>query len=274
MLYRYRLLQGDITQPGFQLKHGAGDAVTPGVTERYREIYQVMELRGEFWLGDRISMLASVPLVNNYQSINGYTSADLYGMSDPLVLGRYLLVNTKCTSEEERTVHRVMVGGGVKFPMGQHNLTYEGAAVDHDLQPGTGSWDFLGSAEYMIRRGAWGASTNLIGRYNTANAYDYALGSGLSNTTEVFYRLDGDPVSWVPSVGIYNEYLFQDTENDAPVQGTGGNTFFAHIGSRLWYRNWVLTLNYQYALSNTMGALMVPTRDRFLFGVAYNLFKN
>ncbi len=272
LYYRYRLLEGDMTANGFA-KHGDA-AAGPVANDHYKELYQVVEFRADMWLRERWAVMVSLPMANNYQSLNGRTSADVYGMSDPLVLGRYLLANTRCLSDSIRTVHRVLLGGGVKMPLGRTTATYRGAVVEGDLQPGTGSWDLLFTAEYLVRHDRVGLSTNAIARYNGRNSEQYALGNGLSNTTELFLRMDGRKLSWVPSVGVYMEFLTKDLQESRTVEGTGGSTIYAHLGSRVWWRSWVLSANYQYALGGHMGALMVPNRERLILGIAYNLNNN
>ncbi|HRW89120.1 MAG TPA: hypothetical protein P5027_04135 [Flavobacteriales bacterium] len=276
LFYRYRLLEGDIASPALApglrlLKHGGHSEAPAGTVERYRELYQVMELRADLWLGERWNVMVQLPLVNNYQSINGYSSADLYGMSDPVVLGRYLVANTKCGPDEDRTVHRFMLGGGVKLPLGRHDLDYRGEAVAPDLQPGSGSWDGLATAEYIVRRGSFGGMVNTIGRFNGADDQGYARGHGLSSTAELFLVREGKKLSWAPSVGAYSEWLAHDRQDGEELAGTGGSTVFAHVGSRVWWRSWVLTLYYQRAISSSMGELMVPNRERLITGIAYNL---
>ena len=280
MLYRFRQLEGDLfSNPSKQAlaKHG-GDglgAVPLTGNDHYQELYQVVEWRADVWLSDRFAVLASVPMVNNYRAVNGYIASDVYGLGDPLVIGRYLVANTKCLTEEERVVHRVMLGSGVKLPLGRSDMIYQDALVAVDQQPGTGSWDLLGTLEYMVRNGRNGAAVNMVGRYNGSNADDYQLGHGLSTTAEAFRRWDfGEQVKFMPSLGLYHELSGRDVENDVVVQGTGSSTLFTHVASRVWWRSWMLSVTFQYAVAYETGDLMVPNRMRFVTGITYNLINN
>lgn len=132
-------------------------------------------------------------------------------MGDPLFITRYLLVNTKCLTLDERTVHRVMLGAGAKLPLGRHDMTCHGEEVDTDQQPGSGSVDLIASAEYMVRRGRYGASLSLIGRYNNANEAEHRLGHGLCAAVEAFRRWDlGTDWKLMPSLGMYHELSGKD----------------------------------------------------------------
>ena len=278
LLWRARLMEGTLTWSGTALdpaKHGGhgNEGITLTGSDHYREVYQVLELRADLWLAERFALLVSVPAVNNYRAVNGYIGTDVYGLGDPLLLGRYLVANTKCTTTDERTVHRLMLGAGAKLPVGRSDLTYRETLVAEDLQPGTGTWDVLASAEYMVRRGQNGFGTTVVGRYNGTNSNAYRLGHGLSTTVELFHRweLAKGKLKFIPSLGAYHEWAGRDAELDVIQQGTGSSTLFAHAGSRVWWRNWMLNLTYQHAVAWQLGDLMVPNRMRFVTGITYNL---
>jgi hypothetical protein len=279
LLWRVRHLEGHLSTPGLlaQPKHGGHGVEGVALTgnDHYRELYQVMELRADLWLGQRFALLASLPAVNNYRAVNGIITTDVYGMGDPLLIGRYMVANTKCLTMDERVVHRLMLGAGAKLPMGRDDLRFLDVPVAVDLQPGTGTWDLLGTVEYMVRHGRNGGAVTMIGRHNGRNAAGYQLGHGLSTTAEVFRRWDfGDHVKWMPSLGIYHELAGGDVEDDAFVRGTGSSTLFAHMGSRVWWQNWMLMLNLQYAVKADVGELLVPNRMRIVTGIAFNFTKH
>ncbi|HRH68542.1 MAG TPA: hypothetical protein PLB89_03450 [Flavobacteriales bacterium] len=278
LLWRYRHLEGDVLVPATPSaveKHG-GHA-PPSSTARtmhYRELYQVAELRADLWLHDRFALLVGLPVVNNYRAVDGVVSSDLYGVGDPLLIGRYQLVNTKCLTPDERVVHRIMLGAGVKVPLGRSDLTYEGRTVEADQQPGTGTWDLLGTAEYSVRYKRNGAAFTLVGRWNSANADGYQLGHGISTTAEGFHRFDiNEDWKVMPSLGVYHELSGMDITNGVPDAGTGGSTLFTHVGSRVWWRSWAFSATFQYAVAYNLGELMIPNRERIVLGMTYNIIK-
>lgn len=280
LLWRWRHLEGNLTTPGLLQgapKHGGHGVEGIALTgdDHYRELYQVLEARADLWLGDRVAVLASIPVVNNYRQVNGIISTDIYGVGDPLLIARYQVVNTKCLSEDERTVHRLLLGGGAKLPLGRSDVRFLDQPVAVDMQPGSGTVDLLATAEYTVRHGRNGAAVNVVARYNQANEEAYRLGHGLSTTAEVFRRWDlGDELRWMPSLGVYHELAGRDAEDALSVQGTGSSTLFSHFGSRLWWRNWMLMANLQFATVVDAGELMVPNRMRIVAGLTYNLVKS
>lgn len=273
--YRMRYLQGDVptATTGDLAKHG-GHTTTATGSAAYTELFMVAELRGEFWLNDRFRLMASLPLVNNYAAIDGVRTADIHASGDPLLMGRYVLINTKCTGDSAGTRHRLTVGAGAKIPLGRSDMTYNGEVLDHDLQPGTGTWDGLFSVEYLLRGRAWGVGTSMIARMNGTSSDGHALGNGLSSTFEVFRVFDGEVLKWMPSIGGYHESASRDRQDDRPVDGTGTSVLFSHLSTRVWWRSFGLSITWQHAVAQSNGDLMVPNRERFIAGLSYNLNNN
>lgn len=275
LLYRYRRLEGSLPGIGALLKHGDHAATGTASDMHYRELYQVAELRADLWLTERLALLASMPAVNNYRAVNGLIANDVYGIGDPLLLARYLAANTRCTTTDERMVHRLMLGAGAKAPVGRHDLRYRDREVAHDQQPGTGAWDLVGSLEYSIRRNRNGAALTLIGRRNGTSDEGHRMGHGLSTTAEVFRRFEFGP-DWkvLPSLGVYHELTGKDAEHGEPVSGTGSSTLFTHAGARVWWRTWGLQAAFQYAVARDLGERMIPNRERVILGLSYIINKH
>ena len=273
LYYRFRHLEGDLGGISL-LKHGGGHSgEAAAAPSHYAEQYQVLEARADIWFTQRFALMASVPVVNNYQSVDGYATADVYGIGDPFVLGRFVVANTRCLTDAPRTVHRVTLGVGVKFPLGRTDMEFAEASVPHDLQPGTGTWDALASAEYMVRRNKVGGSLAVFGRYNGSDRNAYQLGHGLSTTAEAFYQVPLGSFTWAPSLGGYVEHTGMDHSDGTVVDGTGSTTLFTHAGSRMWWHSWMLSVNHQLAVARSTGEWMVPNRQRVIVGITYNLIR-
>jgi hypothetical protein len=273
LLYRYRHLEGTV---GGALaakaipKHAGHDGAEGPL--RYRELYQVLEVRADYWFTERFAVLGALPVVNNYQAVDGVIRADVYGVGDPLVLARYLVANTRCTTTDERTVHRLMLGAGAKLPLGRNDLRYRDAEVAHDLQPGTSTLDALVSAEYSVRRNRNGASLTALGRVNGTASDAYRMGHGISTTIEAFRRFDlNEHTNLMPSMGVYHELAGSDEHQGEAVSGSGSSTFFTHAGIRVWWRSWAIMGTFQYAVARQLGEYMVPNRERLILGLTYNL---
>ncbi len=268
LTWRMRYREGTYTTTGFGLAKHGGAVET--VNSLYREIYQVADLRADIWFGQRFAVLASLPVVNNYQSVDGLTSADVYGVGDALFIGRYLVANTTCGPNEHKARHRFMLGAGAKLPTGATDRTFVGETVGPDLQPGSGSVDVLGSLEYLFRKGKWGASLNAIGRFNGEHA-GYRFGHGLNLTTEAFRIIEAGTFRIMPSAGGYLELAAEDEQNGERISGTGGPTLFSHVAARGWWGSWSLGITWQHAVIDEQGAMMVPNRERVIIGITRNI---
>jgi len=274
--YRMRYLNGDVrTATATSLAKHGDHVTTSSGRAAMTELYMALEARGEYWFGKRFRLMATVPLVNNYQSVDSTMTADIYAVGDPVLMGRYVVHNTLASAASDAMRHRITLGGGVKFPLGRHDLsTAQGERLDHDLQPGTGTWDWLLSIEYLLRKGDWGLGASSVGRVNGASGDGHLMGHGTSSTLEVFRVLWTGPVQWMPSAGAYHEFTMRDRQDGAQVDGTGGSVLFSHLSARLWWRSYGLSIAWQHALAQDNGVAMVPNRERLIAGLSYNLNTN
>ena len=272
LFYRMRTLSGSFAPEGVA-KHGDEHAAH-GEAAEVSELFQVVDLRADLRIRQRWSLLLSVPMVNTYQSVNGFRTADMYGMGDPMLIGRYQLVNTRNGSDEQRAVHRLLVGGGLKFPLGKDDLAYNGNEVGNDLQPGTGTWDVLATLEYAVRKGRNGLAMSNVVRINGVHESGYRFGHGLNSTLEVFRIWSLGAAQVAPSIGGYGEFTQVDELDGSSITSTGGNTLFAHAGARVWWRSWMLTGAWQHAVVNDIGSAMVPNNDRLVVGLTFLLNNN
>lgn len=273
--WRMRYLNGDILSPAATspnvLKHaGHSGAPITEVPANYTEVYTALEARGQFWIGKRASLTASIPVVNNFQSVDGVRYADIYAMGDPMLLARYAVMASTSGPDTTRLRHRLTVGIGVKLPLGRSDVEQFGRELPHDLQPGTGTWDGLVSLEYSVRGGAWGTSMGLMGRYNGEMEGGYRMGHSASFTGEVFRIIPIKSVTLVPSAGAYIEAAKQDEMNGVADPTTGDKTLFSHVGARMWWHNIGVSFAWQHALLRDIGSLMIPNRERFTAGIIYS----
>ena len=259
---------GDI-MPEQRSKH-AGHGGSELLFGTYKEIYNVYEVRGRVFIGQRFYFLGMLPFVNNYRSINGTTQYDVSGLGDPMVMANYQLFNTKCYEDSIRFIHRLTAGGGIKAPAGRTDMVVNGETPDLDMQPGTGSWDMLFSLEYILRYDKTGGNLNVVYRKNTENPQGYMYGDASSVRLDLFHLFEAKGTTIMPSIGFYGEYTDQDATDGERIYGTGGYSGFMTGGAKLFIKNVVLHGLYQRAVHNDMGRLQVPNYDRLIVGLTYN----
>lgn len=276
MLYRLRTLSRDFGTEGVTLlKHGG--TVEPAMEHKVKELIQALELRADIRLADRWALLVAAPVVNSYQSLNGFQTYDVYGLGDPFALMRYQLVNTKRTATDTTggLVHRLQLGAGVKLPLGLSDATYNSERLHPDAQPGTGSWDALVSLEYALRGRRNGLMFSSLARINTADTQGIRLGHTASSTLDVFHTVKlGNTVQLLPSLGGYLEWAGHDDNEGVEEMGTGGTTWYATAGLRAYWKSWMFTATYQKALGWDIGDEMTATDYRVVTGLSFFLKNN
>ena len=235
-----------------------------------KEIYNVLELRVRVQLKPRIVVGAIMPYHNHYRSIDGITSADVFGLGDPTLFAQYLLLGSSPDGDESTAVHRLTVGGGMKLPLGRTDLSYDEEVVDLDMQPGTGSLDGQLSAQYRFLKKAWFGGASLGYRRNgQAKDFDYQYGESLSLNLEWHLIISAGSLKLAPKLGGYGEWMAPDREQSELSDNTGGSVVYATCGAKLWRNRWFLEVDYQKPLAQQYAGQQLTQVDRLIVGLNY-----
>ena len=117
---------------------------------------------------------------------------DAEGVGDLTILGQYRFFNDRASATEFAALF------GVKAPTGRTDAKdNEGVRFETELQPGTGSWDFLLGAAATKRFGAWSFDANVLYVIATEGAQNTNLGDRFQFNAGVSYRLAG--------LGVYTQ---------------------------------------------------------------------
>lgn len=271
-IYHYsRFMYGKYNELGqVLLKHG-GVVTSQLLSKEVMDIYRTTELRGTFYLRDRWKTMVTLPVVDNTERIDGLAKYRIKGLGDPMLIQTYQLYSTKQTSDTvQRVTHRVTLGGGVKVPLGNISKTYAFGKPNLDLQPGSGSWDFLFLTTYAFRYKSLGFSTNLNVKFNTYNQDNFKYGNTLNINANVFYIKNLKSITFMPFVGTYMERFEKDYKHSI-INDSGGATFFGNIGLKLYKDNWSLNVQYQRVYNTKLnGSTQLFTLYRTSVGLNYN----
>jgi hypothetical protein len=155
------------------------------------------------------------------------------GIGDGIFLLKYVLHQNTI-----REQYQLALGGGVKVPFGQSDLTQNGFALNADMQPGTGAWDGV-AWSYFSKTFAPATTINLFW-YNSfrltgandrfGNNDSYQFGNELVSTIGITNKLIGD-FSYV-MMARYRSAA-SDERNDNPLPNTGGK--WVHLKPALSY---------------------------------------
>jgi len=269
---RSRTMLGDYNLSGQNyLKHASHNSQSGFLGSQVLERYNIYEVRGNFYFKERWNTIVVFPFVQNIQYINDVAKYNVSGAGDPMFLQRFQLYNTKLTEDTSKFVHRVTVGIGLKMPLGSIDREYLYGKPNLDLQPGTGSWDALGSFSYVVRKQKIGLIFNSNIKLNSANENKYQYGNTTNVTANVFCMFNLKEVTFVPFFGAYYESAKYDRQSEI-YSDTGGNSWYSDFGFKLNVKNILLTSNVQFAFENNLnGTNQLVPKARLIIGLNYLL---
>ena len=181
-----------------------------------------LQLALGYGLTPRLTLVASVP-VNGQRAHTiahfGYTQRyDTNGFGDALVGARFVATGN------------LVAGFSVKLPTGRYQIggDFDGSILDPSLQPGSGSWDFVGTLQESgsLPLGlAWSAAASYTA--TTANDLGYRFGNQAILTGNL-----SRPVAGRVS-GSFQTKLFHQTRSDytgREVPSTGSTIVYVTPG--------------------------------------------
>ncbi len=141
------------------------------------------------------------------------------GMGDLTLIGDYPFFQSK-----ERSFSLV---GGVKFPTGEINERNSvGAKFEPELQPGTGSFDYIFGGVYQHRFNRYSLVGNAAYVFKTQGAQDFEFGDLFSTSWLVAYLINPGSKKLKTKVGIDANYQYEQKQEDkgSVVKDSGGQT--------------------------------------------------
>ncbi len=279
LLYRHRFATKTFSTlvytpvPNKSGSRHSGALLLPGMEDQtHTETYTVLDVRGVYNFNNRWRVIGSLPVIKNERVINNSSQFVISGLGDPFVLGKYNVIRTNYT-EDNIPNHRLTLGGGIKVPLGKYNFTHNGKAVQHDIQAGTGTFDFLVALDYILKFKKTGIMFSANYKLNTYNQKaDYMFGNTLNSTLNLFVSHKMKEITFLPYVGTYIEQGNRDIENGIYENNTGGNLLFGTAGIQMFYKNFQFEALYQHTLINNLnGSMQLDTKNRLQLGVSYLL---
>ena len=232
------------------------------------ERFRTIDVVGRFYPARRLQILALLPYHDFQRTDNGIFT-HTQGIGDVSVMGSFILINTG-DSLRRNWQHTLTVGGGLKLPTGQHALTdREGQVLLENMQPGSGSTDFILSAAYTIRKGAWGFAGDVLGRLNTTNHHDYHFGNRISGAVKAFYWKNLRKLSLLPNVGLFSDHAAASRDGDSFADGTGGTITLATLGLDVYVGHFSLGCTFQQPVYQDLGGEKIHSNARWMTTLNY-----
>ena len=234
------------------------------------DTYWRVDIMGRYILRPKIHLNVMIPYMHNAMRGN-HQNVDVSGLGDPIILVYYNLINTG-EQLDKKWKHSLLVGGGVKLPVGEFRKTDNGVIVNRNFQLGSGSMDYLLSTNYTFRYKSAGANIEGSYKFNTRNSDQYLFGNQLNLSSYFFYQLETTWMSILPYSGIYHEWSARHKSKMIIQSNTGGKATFATLGSQLMRADWSVNVYYQYPVFqryNVDQYSMIDAGDRLTLGIIY-----
>lgn len=222
--------------------HGAHVQVT-------NEHFATAELWGRFVPAKNVQVFAFVPYMLNEQT-GGHHTITSRGFGDVTLMANYSLINTG-DRMDRNLKHTLQVGGGVKLAIGAYRNQQHDEQLAPNMQPGTGTTDYLVNSMYTIRYKQLGLSNDATYRFNSENSNGYRFGNRLSAASNLFYWQNVKGISLLPSAGVYYEHAEGDQIEGAPNLQKGGDSFFTNLGLSVYVKNIAVGGTLQLPVSST-----------------------
>jgi hypothetical protein len=213
-----------------------------------------------------------VPIVKNHFNTPGIPAIEGTGLGDSLVLVKYRFYRR----DSERGTTQASVTFGPKIPTGRTNLASpSGSLLPAGLQPGSGSADFFGAANWTytglfnIRRLVADEDFRALLRSQGTQATRF--GSDLESRLWLSYRpyeSKNGAREWF--IGPVLTWLYSQDDRIGPItqNQSGGDVLLAgittYVGLRPGMHFW---LGADWDVAHSTGAMFMPVRRHISFGI-------
>ncbi|MBL7895204.1 MAG: hypothetical protein JNK50_07940 [Bacteroidia bacterium] len=231
------------------------------------ESYKSFELRFKYFIHKRIEINSIVPF-NHNKSKEDNISNSISGMGDPTLLIGYHLVQK---ADFQVLQQRLIIGGGIKFPVGNFKQTNAlNNRIDLLQQVGTGSFDYITYINYVLGYKKSGFSFNCMYKLNGHNSYNEKICNSVSSYLNIFYKLKTKNLIFIPAINTYYEYCEGLLINNILQSGTSMNCLLAGPGMDVYYKNFSLTCSYQFNMFEKTEMGNLKNAGRLIAGLSYN----
>jgi hypothetical protein len=259
------------------------------ITENdFREIKSEYELHGQFHPLKRFQLIFSVPYISNTEysrtaspsHIHSHTTTanhddeknlheTIQGIGDPLIILSYQVMN-KNNFDTLALKQTLFIGAGIKLPFGANKISETESDHKRSHLPGTGSYDYLVTLNYMAKIKSAGISANVNYLLAGVNEQLYRYGNRFNGKLSAFYEIKGKSLSVFPFLGFYTESAGYDEFHNQKIFNTGGAINYSQAGIDLYCKNLSVSAELQLPVIQNMNGFQPEIRYRIISGVKYS----
>ncbi len=219
-----RSVPGEVLSPASVTHGGAGGS---------SETRKTIELAYRFHLFDDLLISCLAPY--RMTQVSGGESFSANGFGDITVLAHYVARPHLW----DRAPVTLLLGGGVQLPTGSSTRTDPaGDLVEPDVQPGSGSVNYIVSSTMMVQPGPWTFVLDVYGKLNARNSRQDKLGNSLAITAGASHELTRDNSSLfaiVANAGLRGETASRDRVAGVLNPETGSTSLYGNIGAQVFF---------------------------------------
>ena len=191
------------------------------------------------------------------------------GLGDLTLMGNFNLLEKIYLNRDTASVlQQLWIGGGLKVPTGKFTVDPGAVVTSANMQPGTGSLDYVVNLMYAFQVKSWGYNFTSNYRINEA-ANNYRFGNRLNLTAFVFRTFHIGSFSISPNVGMLHEILAANMNHHEKVADTGGHILMAATGIEVMFKNVVFGCNDQIPLSSDLSGGQTDAKIRGMCHLSY-----
>lgn len=257
----------------------------------------IVELHGQWYPVQKLQLLFSVPYIINNEGITVHhddnnTSARSWsvthgspadhatvrqseqttvkGMGDPLIIAHYQLFN-KATKKKNKYSQRLLIGGGIKLPLGKSKLAAGKEAIERVHLPGSGSWDLIVSANYLGKLNRFGLNLNASYLFATPNNESFRFGNRYNVNAMLYYQAKIKAITIYPNTGAYLEIAGKDRDHNFFLNNSGGKIVYSHTGLDAYFKKFSINAAFQLPIVQLLNATQPKNQFRIITGISYAL---
>jgi hypothetical protein len=237
---------------------------SPWITENFNTV----QVWARIPISDKIQISALVPY-HFHDRERSTGNEKIEGLGDITVLAMYTVYQT----HQDSTIytHKFTAGGGFKAPTGKFDIENNKGSVNPGFQVGTGSWDYLLNAEYVIKRKQFGLSSMLNYTFKTENKKLYQFGNQFNYGSTFFYLYEWKKTAFVPQLGIAGEVYGSNSQYRQQVPDSAGDVVFTKFGFEVGRSNFSLGVNAMLPINQNLSNEKVESKYRWALNLNYSL---
>lgn len=231
------------------------------LTEKSKEFYQRIEVRGQIRLNKWTQVQVSVPFAYNYQIKNANTYLKT-GLADPIVTGVVYLIN-KSDSLNTKLL-RWTAGAGLKVPLGEFPLPDDDLLL---LYSGTGTFDGNFQSTLFLKKNRWSSIIDCQGMIRGTNKHVYKPGATFNSTLFVQRSFR----KWATFGGIQYAWNGTDYQDHKAINSSPslGSILTGTIGYSIPYKKWLFQGNYHVPFYQQLSLGNTKQHHAFVCSVTY-----